>query len=513
MRSGSYNSPTIPRLTFYWTRMTSSLNYWHIQLGLVLLAGVSMGLAVIVSTYYIENVKLLIGLVGGFAFVFVTIRWPDIGILFFAALLSGLTSLTWLPVLPLGPISIHISDVILILLFGLVFLRAATQPSYRLFGSPLMLPLFLFIGAFLLSAVNAVFIYGVGPKAVLRTLRVLVLWAAFIPALQLIRTEKALRRFLTGLMIFTVLLLIGVLFPNKFDPILYIEERTAGTGTEIYSGFTRFYYAGDMLLYAMIPITVASLATIQKTNQLWRITLLGLLLYWAFKTFFRQYWLTLFVVCILLLVLISARERIRFLKRIVPTLAIGILLIIVLMSTRPAQMENVTYVLQDRIGSLLQNPFKNESSLRWRLFETQYALLQISRHPVLGLGLANSYRPPMESEANNMYSGWAAHYIENGYLYIAVMMGLVGLIPFLWLCAAYLIRVIRYQHEIQDEWLRAVYIGFGLAFLGMAACNLASPTFVIGTRLVLFPISMAVSETILRIEREKKIASETAHEV
>lgn len=513
MQIGGHNSPTIPRLTSYWTRAINSFNYWYIQLGLVFLAGASTGLAVIVSTYYVDNAKLLIGLIGGLSFILVTIQWAEIGILSFMALLSGLISLTWLPALSLGPISIHISDAMLILLFGLVFLRATTQLGYRLFGSPLMLPLLLFIGAFLLSAVNAIFIYGVGPNAVLRTLRVLVLWAAFIPALQLIRTEKALRRFLTGLMIFTIILLIGVLFPNRFDPLLYIEVRNAGTGTEIYSGFTRFYYAGDMLLYAMIPITVASLATIKKPNQFWRMALLGLLIYWAFKTFFRQYWLTLFVVCVLLLFLISTHERIRLLKRMMPVLAIGTLIIIFLMSTQSARLENITYVLQDRISSLLQNPFKNESSLRWRIFETRYALMQISRHPTFGLGLANSYRPPMESEANTMYSGWAARYIENGYLYIAVMMGLAGLIPFLWLCAVYLIQTVQHRHEIQDEWLRAVYIGFGLAFLGMVACNIASPTFVIGTRLVLFPIAMAVSETILRVEREKKIIKEVTHEV
>ena len=85
------------------------------------------------------------------------------------------------------------------------------------------------------------------------------------------------------------------------------------------------------------------------------------------------------------------------------------------------------------------------------------------------------------------------------------MMGLVGLLPFLWLCAAYLLRVLRHQHEIRDDGLRAVYLGFGAAFLGMVACNIATPTFVIGTRLVFFPVAMAISEVILRLEREKRL--------
>ena len=36
----------------------------------------------------------------------------------------------------------------------------------------------------------------------------------------------------------------------------------------------------------MIPVTVASLAMIKKGNQLWRIGLLGLLLYWVFQDLF-----------------------------------------------------------------------------------------------------------------------------------------------------------------------------------------------------------------------------------
>jgi O-antigen ligase len=471
---------------------------------LVVLSSLGVGLAVIVSTYYVDNIKLLIGLIGGLAFVLLTIRWPEFSILGIVALLSGLISQGWLPLLHLGPVSLNISDIMLLVLLSLVFLRTTTQPGFTLFSSPLLLPLLLFVGAFLISAVNAILIYGVGTNAVLRTVRGLALWIVFIPTLQLVRDRQALRRLLIGLLIFTGILLIGVLFPNRFEPLLYIEERLAGTGAETYSDFTRVYFAGDMVLYAMIPVTVASLATIKKGNQLWRIGLLGLLLFWVYRTFFRQYWLTLFVICVLLLAFLSSQERLRLLRRMVPAIIVGVLILVVLMAAQPTRIERFVYVITDRLGSLLHDPLKQESSLQWRVIETRYALLQFSRHPILGLGLANSYRPPMESEAETMYSGWASKYVENGYLYIAVMMGLVGLLPFLWLCTAYLLRILRSQHEIRDDGLRAIYLGFGAAFLGMVACNLATPTFVIGTRLVFFPVAMAISEVILRLERDDR---------
>jgi O-antigen ligase len=499
------NTNALLNQDFRWPNMPSALKNDHFRLGLILLVGFGVGLAVIISTYYLDNIKLLIGLIGGITFVLITMRWPEFGILCFVALLSGLISLTWLPILHLGPISLNISDMILLLLLGLVFLRTTTQSTYKFFGSPLLLPLFLFIGAFLLSAVNAILIQGINFNEVLRTVRVLILWLAFIPTLQLVRDEPALRRLLIGLLILTGILLIGVAFPNKFEPLLYIEERGAATGAQTYSDFTRVYFAGDMVLYAMIPVTLASIALIKKGNQFWRIGLLCFLLFWAFRTFFRQYWLTLFVVCALLFLFLATHERIRLLKRLAPVIAIGVLLLIMLVAVQPARIERLNYVITDRLGSLLQDPLSRESSLQWRVIETRYALDQLSRHPIFGIGLANQYRPPMENEADTMYSGWAANYVENGYLYIGVMMGVVGLLPFLLLCAAYLFRVFRHQHEIRDEGLRAIYLGFGLAFLGMMACNLASPTFVNGTRLVFFPVAMALSEIILRLEREKRV--------
>lgn len=475
----------------------------RLQFGLAALAGIGIGLAVIVSTHYAENFKLVVGLVGGIAFVLLTIRWPELGVLSLVALLSGIISLSWLPVLPLGPVSLNIHDFIVMLLLGLVFLRATAQPGFKLIGSPLLLPLLLFIGAFLLSAGNAILIHGIGLNPVMRTVRVLILWIVFIPTLQLVRDEAALRRLIAGLYLLTVVLLIGVLLPNKFEPFLPVEERAAATGAQMYSGVTRVYFAGDMILYAMIPATVAALGMIKPGRQLWRFGLLGLLLFWAIRTFFRQYWVTLFVACLVLVIFLSSQERLRLLRRMAPVAVTGVLIVIVLLAAQPKKLERAIYPLVDRIVSLTENPFKREGSLEWRMIENHYALIQIERHPVVGLGLASGYRPPMESEGD-MYGDWAYRYVENGYLYIAVMMGLTGLIPFLWLCAAYLLRVFLHYHEIQDDGLRAVYLGFGMAFLGMLACNIFSPTFVFGTRLIFFPVSMAISEIILRLEREKK---------
>jgi O-antigen ligase len=504
MKFSNYEIAAWPRQIIGQLRIPSGLTGRGLRLGLFVLSSLGVGLAVIISTYYVNNVKLLIGLVGGLAFVLLTMRWPEFGILCLVALHSGLIPMGSLPALHPGPITIQISDVMLFVILSLVFLRATTQRGFVFFSSPLMLPLLLFIGAFLLSAVNAVLVYGVSPNLALRTVRILSLWTVFIATLQLVRDGQALRRLLFGLLILTGILLAGVFLQNRLSPLLYIEMIATGTGAQASSGFTRFYYDGDMVLYAMIPVTVASLATIKKGNQLWRIGLLGLLLYWVLKTYFREYWLTLLTVCILLLGFLSSRERIRLLKRMVPAVIAGVLIVVVLLAAQPTQVERIVQPLVARWASLGQNVL-NESSLQWRALENRYALQQINRHPVLGLGLGNAYRPPLEFEIGGTSYEWTFDYMENGYLYIATYMGLIGLLPFLWLCAAYLLRVVRHQHEIRDDGLRAVYLGFGAAFLGMVACNFVSPTFVFGARLIFFPLSMAISEVILRVAREQEV--------
>jgi O-antigen ligase len=319
-----------------------------------------------------------------------------------------------------------------------------------------------------------------------------------------VRDERALRRLLLGLFILTGILMIGVIFPNKFSPFFPVDETGMKTGEIIYSGFTRLYYQGDMIFFTMIPVTLAGLAMDKKKNQIWRIILLGFLVFWAFKSGYRQYWITLPTLCFLLIGLLPSIERLRLIKRLAPVVLICFILIIVVLLVQPNQVERFVYVITNRLGSLLNDPLTRENSLQWRLIETRYALNQFSSHPILGVGLGNRFRPPMVDEFGlTMYDDWTSRFLENGYLWIAVMMGLVGIIPFLWLCVTYPLQVYKHYREIISDELRAVFLGFGLGFLGLAVCNFATPFFVIGGRLIFFPIAMAICEIILRLNGRK----------
>jgi len=474
------------------------------RLALMILSGCAIGLAVIVATYFVDNPKLVAGVVGGLAFAVLTIRWPEFGILVLVGLGNGVVDTDWLPSLHAGPISMQIPDLVLAYLLGLVFLRVTFRSGLRVLASPLSLPLLLFCGAILLSIANAVISFNVSANESFRTARVVTQWLAFFAVIGLVRDGRSLNRLMVGLWLLSGALLIGVIFPSFFSdlPLMSISDVALETAGRSFDGVTRIYMAGDRLLYVMIPVALASIAMAQEGGKLWRFAALGGLLFWLSRSYQRNYWLTIALSCLALLVMISAQERLRLMKRLTPALGVTLVVLAVLLTVQPGQIGRQVYASAVRLGSMLEDPSRTDSSMQWRDMENYYAVRQIAQHPLFGLGMASAYRPPLEVEAEtNDFGTWSYKYMHNAYLWIAVMMGSVGLLPFLWLCAAYLLRTLRHMHEIRDERFRSAYIGFGAAFAGMLVSNWVAPHFVQSWALVIYPVMMGMNEVAYRLSK------------
>jgi len=474
------------------------------ELILALVLGGMVSLSALLGSLYLGKPILLAGLIGGAVFLIVTMRWPELGILALVGITGGLVDTEWLPYLDLGSVSLHISDVMLFLLLALLLLRATAQPGFRLVGSPLNAPLLLFLSAVLISIGNAVFIFDVDVNNVLRIARKLTYWLAFLPTLQLVRDERSLRRLLAGLWVLAAIFVVGVILPGAFSslhllPVSSVQLETAGRE---FGGVTRVYAVSERLLYVMIPVALASLATIEKGRQVWLLAVLGGLSVWLFRSFQRNYWLTTSLNCSLLFLMLSRQERLRLIRRLLLLFFVGLIILVALHVAQPGLVERQLDSYADRLGSIFNEPTQTDASIRFRLFENQHAIQQFTRHPLLGLGLGNSYRPLMEDDQfGSALLDWYAH---NAYLWIATMMGVVGLLPFLWLCVVYVYRSFRYWREIPDGIFRGTYLGLGLAFLGMMVSNLVAPNFVQAWSLTIYPVMMGISERILRIAREKE---------
>ena len=482
---------------------------WRIVLALG--TGMLVALSVIVATYYFEKWKLAVGLVGGVAFVLVTMWRPEYGVLALVGLTNGLVSTNWLPLLPVGPFSLHLQDIILGLLLLLWGLRVTTWPGYARRRTPLSLPLALFLGAIVISAANGIVLHQLSANTVLRRGRCLILWIAFFPVLDLVRDRASLTRLLIGLWVLSMVLALGVVFrliyPSFMPFLLPVDVESLRTmGTEI-TGVSRvFQYRGGTVLYAMIPVTLAMLA-FREGLQFWQKTaLIGLLilfLNWLLFSFQRSLWLTTMLNGGLLLLLIPGRPRWQLVQALLPLVLLVLLCGILYWHLAPHSAERLVYGLVNRFSSLGTDVTHRDDSVTWRIVETKYGMASFLRHPLFGIGIGNEYRPPFEREIwwNEFGLRW---FIHNSYLWLAVMMGLVGLVPFLALCFVYVARGLAFWRTIADASLRAVYLGLTLGFLGQMISNIAQPTFLDGPPQHIYPVMMALNEVILHITRQER---------
>lgn len=487
------------------------------ELLIALIVGCAIGVAVIVSTRFVENWKLLVGLVGGPAFVFLTLRWPEYSLLALIGMTSGVINTNWLPLLRLGPASVHLQEIMLALLIVLLIFRSATWDDFRLRNSPLSIPVLLFIIAIFIAIFHAFFVLDVSLKTMIQRGRNLLLWTLFFPIFQLVRDRAMLNRFLIGIWVIAGLLGLGVviriIYPDLHQFVFPVEiEQLRTAGTQFGVGRV-FQYRGGALLYAMLPVTVATLAFAHDRQlTFWRtmglLLILALISHWLFRSFQRSMWVSASVVLLLLFLMLSNSDRIRLVERLFPLLVLMFFGGIIYWQIFPRQTEKLAEASIGRIATLtkLSDLTRTDDSVDWRVIETRYALETFRESPLFGIGPGNEYRPPLEREIlwNEYGLRW---YIHNAYLSIAVLTGLAGLLPFLLLSVLFLLRILAFWKTIDDPFLRAMYLGFGLSFLGQMISNNTQPTFFDGPAQSFYPAMLGLCECILAVTRQERMTA------
>ncbi len=466
--------------------------------------GLAVGLLAAVTTGGTHGPALFVGALAAPVLALLIMMWPDIGILALLGLTSGLVDVDVLPLLSLGPLSLRIPDLVLIFLLALSIARATTQPSPKALHSPLTLPLLLFLGALCLATYNAIQLHGLRSGDVIPFTRQMFYWIAFFPVVILIRDERTLERFLKGLLLLTAILGTGLLFPNVLSGLHLLPQHdvTLSTAGREFSTINRVFVPSERVFYVMIPVVVCILALVHSRRALWSLALLLLLGNWLLQSFQRNYWLTTALNCAVVFVILGAGERVRLFRRLAPlVLAAAALVLVLIVPVGSGSISAYGVAFSDRIVSLLNDPGQTDDSIIWRLTENQWAFAGIASSPIIGIGLATPYRPRMEAELYDPQSlNW---YLHNVYLWIALAAGAVGLIPFLWLCGAYLIRLVRHRSVVRSPLYRAFYLGFGAAFVGTLVSNLVAPNLLQNWTLVIYPIMLATCEVIYRVSEAR----------
>lgn len=467
-------------------------SYWNLlSRGMAGVMAIILGASITLVAYYLGAPMLVMLFFLLLTFIYVALKWPEYAILSILAITSGIINPLELPYLDLGPVSFHSTDLMLFGLLAITLVRVLIHPQYRIAISPLMLPLGIFLVAFLGSVIQGLFIRDVPVNMVLRLSRLISYWVLFFSAFYLIRSERALKRLLNGIWIISGLVALGLILrdviPGNFIFPVYMHPYEAG--------IERVYMPGERLLFVMLPVSLAMLAVKGRQRTLMLQFLLVGYLFWLLSSFQRNYWIATGLACLLVLVLLNGMERLSLFRKLLPMVLVGILIVAVVLLISPQRLLDWGQATLTRLRSLSADVVLMDENVQYRIRETRFAIEQFRRHPLFGIGLGNSYRPLFGDESNTIALNW---YLHNAYLWIGTMMGLAGLIPFLWLCIAFLIRCWRFWHRIPEPEARAIYVGFGAAFLGTMVSNIVAPNFFQDWALSIYPLLIAVNEIMIQ---------------
>jgi O-antigen ligase len=460
--------------------------------GLAVGAGLVLGaLSIFFSPLFVLLGALLL------LFLFAVSTRPELGLLAILFVTSGLVDPARLPLLRIGPISLHLADGILLFLLAKVLLKALAQGSLPSRRTPLDFPLLWFYGAALVSAGVAILDPSINTDWVLRQVRPLTYYLSFFCVTHLIEEDGQVSLLLKGSFAIAIAASLAFLFQALLPDFNLAWGRSVElvTAGQRFAGVERIYLQADRLIYLMFVISACSLAFrsgfMPSFSEFVRAGLLGAGLFFTFQ---RNYWLSAGAVLLYFVFLLPGPDNLRLARwGLLTVAALALLFSIPSISQHPylsAAWNRLTWGMQPET-------LARDASVRWRLIETRHAFESIQEEPLLGVGLRNFYRPsyPRDSIAGPDGLRW---YVHNVYLWVLVDMGLFGFLPFLWFYAAAIWRGLVCWRTVRDPGQRALVLGITLGVLGQAITNLVAPNFFQSGALVVFPIFLGVRELILR---------------
>ncbi len=471
---------------------------WHsisTQLTIAALTGVVLGTA----TAWLPA-WLAVGMIPALLGLWWIMLRPEMGLLLTVAITGGLVNYDQIPYLSLGPVSFHATDLLLLLLLGLAVVRLLVEREFEYVSTALDVPLLLFFGMAVVSVITAVLIYRVSPSLAIREFRIVTYWLGFFAVTQLIRTPKQLKTLVYGLFVLSLLMTAVVLLQTAVPslPLVRVSSEALVTVGKEFSGVSRVWITGERLIYAML-ITAVCLTMMLPSGKKRRIysVVAAFLFVWLFMSFQRNYWATTAFALGLLALVIPWSARLRGLRWLV--LLVTIMGVVLFLPGSPLEPWGAAAL--DRVLSVQSSSLEQDTSAILRETEVQYAFHQIVKHPLLGVGIGNAYRPWMRRFD---FLPWATTdrglvwYCHNAYVWIWVKMGTPALIFFLWLCFKFLYQGFRQWRQVTNSEWRAIVLGLTLAFAGQMLSNMVAPNFIQNWVLVVFPIMMAVNELVFK---------------
>jgi len=473
-----------------------------------LLVGCSIGLIFGIAGFWFAPLLVL----GTLAAAYAALKWPEIALLGILIATASIVFEDQLPVLTVGSISLHISDLLLLGSLGLIAGRRLVQPEFRIVRTPLDRPLLIFYGVTLLATLIAILQSSVEVKDALRGTRVLSYYLTFFIVTNLVRERRQLNFLLNS--IFFLATIVAAAMVVQFvlgESVTFLPGRVETLETQgvVFEDITRIAPPGWSIVLVSF-VTILCILVLEKFKLLGSLKFLqcGLLGMALLVTALRSYWAVLIMVIFLMIYLFRGVYRRRLIGWGVLAISSAAIILLVLYFSDPnSRASRLVGASMDRLGTLANSgTFQGQdSSLNWRMIENRYAISTIASHPLIGLGMGAQFRPwdSRLDPADPRVSGYDFRkQIHNGHLWILLQSGLLGYLSLMWLSLAFLMRGFRYWRSIANARMRGVVLGFTLVYLAVLIAAVANSTFMQWRWTPVIGIMMGINEVILRLPNQ-----------
>ena len=337
--------------------------------------------------------------------------------------------------------------------FVLIVLLVATILSSRgrFVRTTLDLPLIGFALACVLGYLTCVYLTG-EPTRAFEPRRLLHFFLGYFLTVNIINTQDRLRLLMW---IFG-----GAVILKSLEGLYLIQQ---GVGLNIKWRITAIFTGwGDGLNFVtyLIFVLLLLLRRPEGVRFHWWALCWPVVLFTFTNTYKRAYYVGFAAALGCLFLFEEGRRRFRFLA--FSAVAFALLLAVITVTDK-------WYSVYQSVWSIL-HPTR-ESSAYYRIIEWQNALLSIKAHPWFGIGLGGILEMVIYLSRTNLLG------VHNTYLWVAVKMGVFGLVMYLWLIVAYLSTLMRQRRELPDPFRRWVNQGLLLSFIAFLTAQFFAPMF------------------------------------
>jgi hypothetical protein len=466
-------------------------------------ASVAAGLLLAVACVKLSPLLVLCGM-AAVLFSVVMLKRPEFGLLGILVATSSIIFENQLPQLSAGGISLHIPDLLLLGLLGLIVIRLLVEPEFRPIRTRLDWPIVIFFGITLVATLIGVAHSSVGAMEARRMIRCMAYYLAFFVVTNLVRERRQLTFLLNGISALAAIVAAAMVAQFVLGDSVrlisgYVNSLT--TPNSMYGDITRIVPPGWSIIVVSCVSAIAILAMAEFRARDWlSLCQCGLMGAAILVTFLRSYWAALIAVLLLLLVIVRGQSRQRLIALSALVIVVASLVLLLASSDPDSRAAKLVSASVARISTLGQSGTYQgrDSSVSWRLVENRYAFASIAAHPLIGLGMGARYRPfDRRLDASNSAYDFRKH-IHDGHLWLILDTGLLGYLAFLWLSLAFLVRGFAHWKGVVDRRLRGVVLGFTLVYLAVFIAAVVNSTFVQWSWTPVIGIIMGINEVILK---------------